>query len=142
MMRKGGRDWLEQIADEPLMVQPMIPNIILERSEDGHVRTNVPHLVVHHSPTGYEWGFMGSGPGDLALNICEALLRAKGYKGQKVKCYRETCFEMAWSLHLIFRDKFLLSMPHEGGMIPIEQVQSWITEQMQRTFFQPLAQGG
>src|SRR5262245_32530261 len=32
----------------------------------GGVITNVPHLVVHHSPDGFEFGYGGSGPADLA----------------------------------------------------------------------------
>lgn len=28
----------------------------------------LPHIV-HHSPTGYAWGYAGSGPADLALSI-------------------------------------------------------------------------
>jgi hypothetical protein len=39
----------------------------------------LPH-VVRHSPTGFEWGYSGSGPADLALSIvCHALdLRGDG----------------------------------------------------------------
>jgi hypothetical protein len=125
----------DQFADEPLMAQALFPNIILQRSEDGHVRTNVPHIVVEHSPTGFLWGYSGSGPSDLALNICEAILAMQGYKGKRIRCYRGTCFQVAWDLHPIFREEFLAKMPHEGGMIPYEQAQSWITAQMQRTFF-------
>ncbi|MGH2413464.1 MAG: DUF6166 domain-containing protein [Microcystaceae cyanobacterium] len=31
--------------------------------------TNVPRSVVHHSPSGHEWSYGGSGPADLALDI-------------------------------------------------------------------------
>lgn len=29
--------------------------------------------LANHSPTGFEWGYMGSGPAQLALAICAAL---------------------------------------------------------------------
>lgn len=35
--------------------------------EDG--RRRALRHVVHHSPTGFEWGYGGSGPADLALSI-------------------------------------------------------------------------
>jgi len=35
--------------------------------DNGEVRP-LPHLV-HHSPTGFEWGYSGSGPADLAIAI-------------------------------------------------------------------------
>jgi hypothetical protein len=37
--------------------------------EDGELITNVPHTIVYHSPTGFEIGYMGSGPTELAWNI-------------------------------------------------------------------------
>jgi len=40
--------------------------------------TNVPRLISRHSPTGFAWGYGGSGPADLALNICEAFARQMG----------------------------------------------------------------
>ena len=33
----------------------------------------LPHIV-RHSPDGFEWGYSGSGPTDLALAICAAVL--------------------------------------------------------------------
>lgn len=41
----------------------------------GHdgVAYPLPHLV-HHSPTGFEWGYGGSGPADLARSIVGDLL--------------------------------------------------------------------
>jgi hypothetical protein len=41
----------------------------MERA-DG-TREPLPHIV-RHSPTGFEWGYMGSGPSDLALALCDA----------------------------------------------------------------------
>jgi hypothetical protein len=44
---------------------------VLKMTEDGI--EPLPH-VVRHSPTGFEWGYGGSGPADLALSIvCDVL---------------------------------------------------------------------
>ncbi len=32
-------------------------------------RVNIPHAHKVHSPSGFDWGYGGSGPADLALNI-------------------------------------------------------------------------
>ncbi len=56
--------------------------------DDYHaiVSTNVPHLGVHHSPSGFEFGYGGSGPADLALNVCQFYLNSIGYQGEKTNC--------------------------------------------------------
>jgi hypothetical protein len=36
--------------------------------EDGAVTEPLPHIE-HHSPDGFEWGYGGSGPADLALSM-------------------------------------------------------------------------
>ncbi len=41
---------------------------------DGKKVYGLPHLE-HHSPDGFEWGYYGSGPADLARSIVGDLLR-------------------------------------------------------------------
>lgn len=58
--------------------------------EDERGRRLLPH-VCRHSPGGFEWGYLGSGPADLALSICSYLLGSiaeaeKVYQGFKAKC--------------------------------------------------------
>lgn len=44
--------------------------------ENGHVRPLPLHLSLRrHSPAGFEWGYTGSGPAQLALAVCHDLLR-------------------------------------------------------------------
>ena len=61
-------------------------------AEVGGVFTNVPHIVTHHSPTGFEFGYGGSGPADLALNVCQAYLNMQDYRGRKSKCWDGECW--------------------------------------------------
>lgn len=44
-------------------------DIHLARSAPYGAQADIPHRFVVHSPTGFEWGYQGSGPADLALNI-------------------------------------------------------------------------
>ena len=135
--RRGDLPGAEGFADGRALVSPMsVTGIYMRRADDGSVFTNVPHLVVHHSPTGFEWGYGGSGPSDLALNICEALLRQRGYKGERVQCYRGKCLRMAYGLHTYFRDQFIVPLPHGGGDIPYDAAQEWITKKMQELLLQ------
>lgn len=51
----------------------------VEVIEDGRV-TGLLHHVVRHSPTGFSWGYAGSGPADLARSLLIAAL------GDEAKC--------------------------------------------------------
>jgi DNA-directed RNA polymerase subunit RPC12/RpoP len=86
-------------------------DIICFRDDDG-IHTNVPQRIKQHSPTGFEWGYGGSGPADLALNILSL------FAGQ----------EFAERYHQDFKREFIASMPHEGGMIRREDIIQWIKE--------------
>ena len=46
-------------------------NIWISRHPDtGYITTNVQRKEYRHSPTGFNFGYAGSGTSDLALNIC------------------------------------------------------------------------
>jgi hypothetical protein len=73
---------------------------------------NIRQRIVRHSPTGFAWGYGGSGPTDLALNILSVFI------GQ----------EAAESLYQDFKREFIASMPKEGGTIPREKILNWVKE--------------
>ncbi|MHC4336323.1 MAG: DUF6166 domain-containing protein, partial [Planctomycetota bacterium] len=106
---------------------PLEDGIILERDEHG-VATNVPHLVTHHSPTGFEWGYGGSGPADLALNIVEVLLHRLGYEGERTECFQGTCFRQAFKMHQEFKWECIAGVPREGAVLDYEKVRAWVQE--------------
>lgn len=115
--------------------------LVLQRDgDDDHaiVRTNVPHLVVHHSPSGFEFGYAGSGPADLALNVCQWYLNSIKYVGEKTQCYDGNCWSLAWVLHQDFKRAFIESAPHRGTMIPFSAIKSWfdqkITDEMKQMY--------
>lgn len=115
--------------------------LVLQRDgDDDHsvVKTNVPHLVVHHSPDGFEFGYGGSGPADLALNVCQWYLTSIGYEGEKSKCFDGHCWSLAWVLHQDFKRTFVASAPRRGITIPMVEIKHWfeehITEDMKRMY--------
>lgn len=119
-----------QFGDAPLM-RPLTEGIILERTGAevdgmGQTATNVPHHVVHHSPDGYEWGYGGSGPADLALNIVESILHHLGWIGQRTECHDGSCFELAWMLHQPFKWLFIAPASKEGALIPWDNAETWV----------------
>lgn len=100
---------------------------LIFRREGNQIATNMPHLVVQHSLAGYEWGYEGSGPADLALNICELVLRKMGYQGEKIRDFRDNeFFHMAWKLHQDFKRDFIAGLDREGGEILWSEVVAWV----------------
>lgn len=95
-------------------------DVVLKREIRGDVEviiTNVPHMWRAHCPSGFEWGYGGSGPSDLALNI---LL--------KMRLGRDA----AWSLHQQFKEAFLVAAPREGCTIAFSDILCWIKEKKNR----------
>lgn len=132
-------------TDEPLMprLNSGARKVLLVRNNDK-VYTNVPHLAVQHSPSGFEWGYAGSGPADLALNICMwaytqledvtggALKDSdpdtiKVWGGQKV---HRAVFEM----YQDFKFQFIATMPREGGEIDTEKILKWVSTRLHGYF--------
>jgi hypothetical protein len=74
--------------------------------------TNVPCRITRHSPSGFEWGYGGSGPADFALNILSV------YIGQ----------EMAEELYQEFKFEIISNLSHYGGTLRREDVMLWVEE--------------
>jgi len=93
---------------------PMNEDMDVECRRDGTSRqVNVPHLLLWHSPDGFEWGYGGSGPAEFALNIL----------------YRFTCDrEFSEQRHQEFKWEFVAKLPREGGTIPGDTIRKWIAE--------------
>ncbi len=113
------------LCDNHIM-EPLENGLVLRRDERG-VWTNCPHVVIHHSPTGFEFGYGGSGPADLALNVVEVLLNRLGHDGPRMKCFDGECFEEAFVLHQAFKWKFIAGAHRdEGARIPYQRMLEWI----------------
>ena len=100
---------------------PLTQGVQLQRTSKGARLTNVPHYVIHHSPMGYEWGYGGSGPADLALNMVEAALRALLYDGELYRCWDGECFRLSMSLHGALKWQFIAPLDRDAP----EHVLDW-----------------
>lgn len=112
----------ELFADQPLEVA----GLICVREADGRLRVNVPDKHVHHSPTGFEIAYSGSGPADLALNVLAALLPWNKADDGVQLWDGSIVSRTAWDLHQGFKERFLASMASDGGSVPIQTIREWI----------------
>ena len=91
--------------------------------EWGRVKATVdgrPLLhVVYHSPDGFECGYGGSGPADLALSI---LADHFGERPEKKKVGACRC----WQLHQAFKREFVAPADREGFTVTSEQIEAWL----------------
>jgi len=88
----------------------------LERGENDEPITNIPFYSKHaklwsHSPNGFEWGYEGSGPAELARNI---IFDACGDWDKTQNHYQD------------FKREFIARIPFEGGKIEKKRVMDWI----------------
>lgn len=99
--------------------------LVCRRLSDGRLACNVPHVVVWHSPSGFDCGYGGSGPAELALNVLHQLVppvvgqEFSGMGGVGVDCRAE-------DMHHQFMWDFIDKMPKDGGRVPIEDINQWI----------------
>ena len=94
------------------------------------VVTNVPWSVVNGSPTGFSWGYNGSGPNDFALNILEARLHEEGYQGKRCACYIGYCFQLAYDLRGAFTRRFLSRFNSDDiqGSISAQEINDFLED--------------
>lgn len=101
--------------------------VILVRSDLGEAITNVPQVLRHDSPTGFDWGDSESGSTDLALNILEyAIMKLGLAKEKRVHVTSGPCTAEALSLHQQFKRDMLEPMKKEGGFLPWEWLVAWL----------------
>lgn len=79
----------------------------------GHrLRPNRSLWIINHSPDGFEWGYGGSGPAQLALAI---LLDVTGDR------------ELAKLLHQPFKWQYVAIAPKDGFSLTEEEVRAWVS---------------
>lgn len=97
---------------------PFTGDVVLERTVDGRPVANVEQREALHSPDGFEWGYEGSGPADLAFNV---LLRF-------------THREEAYTLHQEFKRRFLAQAPVHGCVIRESEIRAFIQAHRRQEF--------
>jgi hypothetical protein len=116
---------------------PLKDALVMRRTKDGRPQTNVPHLVVYHSPNGFEFGYGGSGPADLALNVVEAVLLEIGFQGPRAALRECSCFSLALELHQEFKWRFIAGAPREGDRHPFSVVRDWVASRISTSKVEP-----
>lgn len=112
--------YLEQVGElqaysSSFKVKPP-DSVIMKRDADGAAYVNIPHLIQLHSPDGFEWGYSGSGPAELALNV--------------LALYITPYF--AKILHQDFKREVIQNIPHEGGELKAWDIHVWIKGRIER----------
>ncbi len=82
------------------------------RMEGGEAVVNIPQILVAHSPSGFEWGYGGSGPADLALNVLALFVETPE----------------AWRLHQDFKADVIAYVQDRGGTLSAPDVVRWIED--------------
>jgi hypothetical protein len=90
-------------------------DIVCTRNQNGTASVNIQQRIVRHSPDGFEWGYAGSGPSELALNILSEFI------GQEAA--------ERGGLYQRFKEQFIAPMPESGGIIKKEAILQWIGAQ-------------
>lgn len=62
----GGAIFIERMDAESL---DQSGNLAYRKHPASGIRTNVPRIMTKHSPTGFNFGYAGSGPADFSLNV-------------------------------------------------------------------------
>jgi|SRR6185436_10850928 len=84
---------------------------LVEGKEIRHF--NFVQAVIKHSPTGMTWGYMGSGPADMAINI---LYRATG----------DIALATDPRIYQDFKNVFVAAAKPEGDSIMLDSIGHWL----------------
>jgi hypothetical protein len=105
----------------------LIEGVSCWRAPDGTARSSLPQRHVHYAPTGFDWGFGGSGPADLALNVLARFLPLAPAATGVVLRDGSSVSEVAWALHQAFKYDLIATLPRAGGDISAKTIRAWIT---------------
>jgi hypothetical protein len=77
------------------------PHRVIVQLANGKIRELDPCLGIReHSPTGFSWGYAGSGPSQLALALCMDAFGKRGavYTARALRVYQELKFRVVATL--------------------------------------------
>ena len=104
------------------------------RDEEGnHVLANHRSLrhVIYHSPSGFEWGYGGSSPADLALSILAHYFKEKYLTTAYFKKFHSLPSQ-AWEYHQRFKWNFVAAWK-VNWTISTDEITTWLKKQTQPT---------
>jgi len=100
-------------------MQPVVSEIQCDSTDD--IPDVIPALkhIEYHSLDGFEWGYGGSGPADLALSLLVAVFIADAYKEKEA-------FEKSWLYHHAFKFEVIAGLDDKEWMITANQIRAWV----------------
>lgn len=104
-----------------------IDGVTCWRTPDGTARSSIPQRHVHYAPRGFDWGFGGSGPADLALNVLALFLPLAAEAPSVALRDGSSVSEAAWALHQAFKYDLIATFPRSGGHLTATMIEDWIT---------------
>jgi len=91
----------------------------------------VARPVIHysrHSPTGFEWGYGGSGPADLAYAILRDYLGQHAGQPMSRARWHEAMDNVAEALHQEFKSAFVTYFAERCWHLSAASVEAWLRE--------------
>ncbi len=111
-------------------------DITMRRTPKGLGILNIPQTFKHHSPSGMEWGYAGSGASDLALNILARFLpiaQAPKKGNGSVKTVelwdKSRVAGSVWDNYQYFKAEYIVPMNYAGGTIEGREIVAWLMGQ-------------
>ena len=101
---------------------------VVERVDELGERSTFPQRVVYHSPTGFEWGYGGSGPSDLALNILADVAGFEGTWRYDRDRQEDLEPEWVWGLHNAMKFDLIASQPQHQLLLSRIEVERWLEQ--------------
>lgn len=103
-------------------------DLVIDRDDDGRVFCSIPQRVSHYSAGGFDWGYIGPGAAELALNVLHHYLPPGCDREAPIKLERGEISAATWRLHRAFMAEFLIRLPYQGGCIHEGRIRRWIIE--------------
>ncbi len=116
ILGKEPRPEVDQQADTYYAIQVPKAGITLKRDKNGDAVTNVHHSINLRAPytaAKYEWGYLGAGPEQLAVDI----LAQFGLGEDEAKEHAKK-----------FADDVLSTLPHAEAFLSATRVKEWISD--------------
>jgi hypothetical protein len=107
---------------------PLRASVVCLR-EGSIPRCNIPFLVDHIQGAMMNWGYDGTGPRALALNIghhYSKYLVEEGYRFELMKLDRGAVFKPIWEMRRELLKRFLIQIPPQGGEIMADEILDWM----------------
>ena len=111
-------------------------DVICRRDDDQSMHFNLPLRHVHHSPSGWEWGYEGSGPSDFAHNIIAAFEDEfwEVTPSERVMVWDGSLVHPGvWVHYQAYKRQVVAGIPREGGVLTGDSIREWIRRNVPAT---------